>query len=142
MLVGGCLLLAGCGGSSKSSSASSTSSAGKTSTSTSGSASTSANTKPPTDLSTKVVSLMAKDNPELKNVRPQCPSSSSFPIHCHFTATETRRTLRSYTLVHGHLTPGKPVSVGTTTPTPVTGTVTVLYLTPVPRYNVAYGPSR
>jgi hypothetical protein len=41
------------------------------------------------DLKTNIVGLMKANQPELKNVKADCPSTfSKFPVRCQFTATQ------------------------------------------------------
>jgi hypothetical protein len=94
----GCLLLAGCGGSSNGSGANQAAGAKTspttTNTSTTASASTSSASTPPSSgsaLAAGLVKSMATSQPQLKNVKPQCPGGTikRYPVKCHFTATET-----------------------------------------------------
>jgi hypothetical protein len=94
----GCLLLAGCGGSSNGSAANQAAGAKTSSTTTKTSATTSASTSsastPPSSgssLAAGLVKSMATSQPQLKNVKAQCPGGrvKRYPVKCRFTATET-----------------------------------------------------
>jgi hypothetical protein len=79
-LAAGLLLLAGCGGSSDNSGSSNDSGGG----------SASQNVAGPADFRANLIWLMSKSNPELKQVKADCPHEppSGFkpPPECHFTA--------------------------------------------------------
>lgn len=73
------LLLAACGSSSHTSAPTHTTSASAKST------------KPPpagSALAAGVTEAMAHSQPQLKGVKAQCPSSTRWPVTCHFTATQ------------------------------------------------------
>src|SRR5579859_5521875 len=69
-LAAGCLLLVGCGGSSN------------------GSSNNSSATPTGSALASKLVKLMAANQPQLKSVNVSCPSApvTQYPINCRFTA--------------------------------------------------------